>query len=476
MIIKNVVKPVKLSLAMLASMAIAGSCNAAPAPTVTTTYQGSWENFPNPERGFYGSGFYTTYDRSPLQLTQFQELRNKGITLIRRYYHIPEYRYSELPQTFLDLVAQDYKTARQAGAKLIVRFIYSLDFDDPDTSRDKILSHLEQLKSVLRKNKDVTAFMEAGFIGPWGEWHHSTNSLDTNSEDRKAILNKILSVLPKERMVVLRYLRHKIDAFNNKNPLTPAEAFNGSSRARTGAHNDCFVAKFDDEGTYYTEGLTIEDQKKFLSLDNRYLVQGGETCRTSEYSNCPNVLKEMERLRWTYINSAYEQNVLQGWKEQGCMEEISRRLGYRFRLLDATLPTQLKPTGTFSMRFRIANDGWANAINPRKLEVILRHSQTGKEYYLPVAEPVRMWMAGETREVNIVGGIPANLPQGEYQVLLNLPDPTTSLYKRPEYSIRLANKNVWEASTGYNSLLQKIVIAPNAVGNNYSGDRFFTAR
>ncbi|WP_252864943.1 DUF4832 domain-containing protein [Capnocytophaga ochracea] len=33
---------------------------------------------------------------------------------------------------------------------------------------------------------------------------------------------------------------------------------------------------------------------------------------------------------------------------------------------------------------------------------------------------------------------------------MNLPDPYQSLAHRPEYSIRLANKGIWEAQTGYN--------------------------
>lgn len=31
-------------------------------------------------------------------------------------------------------------------------------------------------------------------------------------------------------------------------------------------------------------------------------------------------------------------------------------------------------------------------------------------------------------------------------------DPHQTIAARPEYAIRLANPNVWEASTGYNSL------------------------
>lgn len=128
------------------------------------------------------------------------------------------------------------------------------------------------------------------------------------------------------------------------------------------------------------------------------------------------------------------------------------------------------------MSFKVTNDGWASPYNPRSLEVILRNRQSGKEYYLPVAEAVRLWMPGETKEVKIEGGIPADIESGEYQVLLHLPDPTSSLYGRPEYSIRLANQNIWEADTGYNTLGQSVDIEPNAVGDTYLGSQFFQAK
>ena len=41
---------------------------------------------------------------------------------------------------------------------------------------------------------------------------------------------------------------------------------------------------------------------------------------------------------------------------------------------------------------------------------------------------------------------------GEYNVYLNLPDPYASLHDNPDFSIRLANLNVWEETTGYNLL------------------------
>lgn len=455
---------------------------AANSSIVTKKYQSDFQNFPNPERGFSISRL-TRNESEPLNLSDLQYWRSNGVTLIRRIYLIPS--NSNLSQSFLNFVKNDLETARKAGVKLFIRFTYNWDSSGTlvasgnDASTDRIISHLDQLKPILQTNFDAIAFMQAGFIGSWGEWHSSTNGLDT-SENRKTILNKVLSVLPNDRMVALRFPLDKMDAFSNKNSLTPAEAFDSSYRARTGAHNDCFLYDSVDGGTFYdssqTNNLSVEGIKDYLNLDNRYVVQGGETCAVSSYSNCPNALKELERLRWSYMEIEYEQNALQRLRDQGCIEEIGRSLGYRFRLTESTISDQVKPGDTFSMTFKVTNDGWASPYNPRSLEVILRNRQTGKEYYLPVAESVRLWMPGETKEVKIEGGIPADIASGEYQVLLHLPDPTSTLYGRSEYSIRLANQDVWEADTGYNTLGQSVNIESNAVGDTYSGSQFFQAR
>lgn len=460
-------KFIKLVSGIILSFVIADSTFAS-----TINYQNTDEEFPNPERGFYTT-YHVNNGGEPLNVVTGQHFRNKNITLIMRIYNISQFRNGDLSQDFLDLINKDCEAARKSGIKLIVSFIYNFESGGQDASKERILSHLDRLQPILNQNQDVIALMTSGFIGNWGEWHNSTNGLD-KTEDRKDILFKILSVLPQARMVALRYPHHKMEIFNNTNPLTREEAFNGTYRARTGAANYCFLADNNDSGTY--DYHNPEQTKTFLASDNQYVLQGGETCATSAIDDCPNALQDLQRMHWSFLNSTFEMNVLNGWEAQGCMPEIKRRLGYRFRLLNSSIPDKLKPGGTFSMSFEVTNDGWASPYNPHSLEVILRNSKTGVEYYLPVAESVRMWMPGENKPVNIVGGIPSDLPSGEYQVLLNIPDPAPSLYNRPEYSIRLANQNVWEQSTGYNSLMQTVVVDLNAEGERYSGNQFFKQR
>lgn len=443
-------------------------------------YQSSDEDFPNPERGFFVAvNPISKSPISPLKLSDLQSVRSQNMTLVRRIYLLSEFRDKPLSKSFLDLVSQDCESARKAGVKLIIRFSYNWLGGGADAPRDRILLHLDQLQAILATNYDAIAYMEAGFIGYWGEWNRSVNGLDKNSEDWKKILFKILSVLPSHRMVAIRYSRHKQEAFNNILPLQPPEAFSGTYRSRIGFHNDCFLSSIDDKGTYKsTNPMIVDAQKDFLSKENRYVVQGGETCQSSEYDNCPNALKELSRMRWSSLNidNVDTREIINKWNIQGCLLQIKRKLGYRFRLSKTLSPHQVKAGNTLVVKVEIVNDGWASPYNHRGLEIILRNRKNRKEYYLPVKEDPRRWMPGTTKMVNIEGGIPKAMPPGVYEVLLNLPDPAPRLYNRMQYSIRFANKNVWEATTGYNSLLQTVIIAPSGERDNYSGEDFFRLR
>jgi hypothetical protein len=144
------------------------------------------------------------------------------------------------------------------------------------------------------------------------------------------------------------------------------------------------------------------------------------------------------------------------WTSQGCYNDISKRLGYRFRLISGTLPQRAAPGGTLSVKLRMTNEGFAGLYNPRSLELVLRNRNNGQETRVTInpGEDVRLFLpaAGETKDLTLNGRLPSGIATGNYDLFLNLPDPSSSLSRRASYSIRLANSNTWESSTGYNKL------------------------
>ena len=428
-------------------------------------YQSSDRDFSNPERGFFVSfNPIGNRPRPPLEFEQLQELRSRNITLARRYYLIDRFRDRLIDAEFLDLVASDMATARAAGVKLIVRFTYNWLGGGADASEARILGHIQQLEPLLQANYDVLAYLEAGFIGYWGEWNKSTHGLREDLAAQRAIMQQLLEVLPPERMVAIRYTHYKRAILNDDMPLNRKTAFTGSAKARIAAHNDCFLASIDDKGTYNsTQHQKIAAQKAYLHQDNLYVVQGGELCkRNPPRTNCDRATAELEQMRWSTLNYYPPQHqlhsVFQDWQNQGCLAKIRRSLGYRFSLTESQLNLSKLTKGKIDLELTIKNEGWGSLYNSRPLEIVLRHQSTGQEYYLATTEDPRFWQPATINKVQINSSLPPNLPQGSYQILLNLPDPHPLLYRRPEYSIRLANQGVWEESTGYNDLQQTIVI------------------
>src|ERR1019366_6607100 len=153
-----------------------------------------------------------------------------------------------------------------------------------DAPLDRVVAHLDQLGPVLRENADVLAFLEAGFIGTWGEWHDSTNGLMGHTRE---IVSKILEARPPDRMLALRYPRLKTDLYGPK-PLTPEEAFTAIPKARIGGHNDCFLASTTDWGTW---SKNVAAEKAFYHQENLFVPQGGETAISRRTPNPSSVAK-----------------------------------------------------------------------------------------------------------------------------------------------------------------------------------------
>lgn len=419
-------------------------------------------NFANPERGFYDqdSPLWLETQRANQSVEALSALRNEGISVVRWYFLIDEFRDRPIDQDTLDFINTQFQNARAAEVKVIPRFAYNFPiggefpFTDPDAPLSQVLAHIEQLRPLLIAHADVIAFMEAGFVGAWGEWHSSTNVLvDPNTglnASSIAIIDALLEALPANRMIAMRYLPHKRQLYPDA--LTMAQAFSGSDQARIGAHNDCFSASKDDWGTYPLDQIDL--LKAYYHQDNQYLPQGGETCNdgpdAQPYIGCSIVVPQMAYLRYSVLNRDYHPGVLARWQTEGCYATIARRMGYRFRLISSEMPTV--STGEARIRLTLVNEGFANAYNPRVAYLVLREVNTGAEVRITAANDVRWWQVGETT----LDATFTNLQNGVYQVLLALPDPM--LPNRPEYAIRMANLGVWEAHTGLNNLGATITV------------------
>lgn len=413
----------------------------------------------NPERGFHrwiewsdGQSVYTN-------------IRSQGSSLGILVVRLDAFRTSAITTEFLNGLSTRFGYARTAGLKLILKFSYNegpYPNTEPDASESRILAHIAQLKPVLTANAETIAFVQTGFIGAWGEWHTSTNQLlnfSTNPNSAKNILDAVLDALPQGLFAQLRYPRYKTHFYDNV-AITSQQAFTSLAKARVGHHNDCFLANNTDHGTYtpmnYNES-EITLWKNFIGDDGRYSPIGGETCASASYNDCAAALTELSRQRYTYLNYDYHPQVISKWQSNSCYNEIARRLGYRLGLTEVRYPESVDKGTTLNLKLKLTNSGFASPMNPRPVYVVLESSGGARtDLSVSTVDP-RRWLPGSIdSDINVT--VPANLSSGMYKVYLWLPDPSSTLRSRPEYSIQLANTGTWDATRGLNLLVQSIEV------------------
>ena len=443
--------------------------------TATVEYQSVDDVFPNPERGFYkysdcnlGTGF------TGLSENTLKSYRTNNYSLLFRYFYMKDFRNSPLSDQALSQFDSDMATLRKSGMKCVLRFAYSSAENEPDAPLGTILQHLDQLKPYLEKNADVIYVMQAGFIGSWGEWYYTTNNLNTSGA-RYQVINKLLATLPSSRMIQLRTPAYKQGYIQSTAALTEAEAFSGQDKARIGHHNDCFLASVTDYGTYVNPAV----DKTYLSQDCLYVPIGGETCPPDGIDPADGLTayNTMKQLRFSFLNSDYYTAVNNLWTTDGYMDKIRNELGYRFVLTEGEYTAEVSPGESFSARITLKNVGFAPLYNARPVELVLKNTITNDVYMVKLDIEPRLWKPiNDENNIAAAVGIPAGIPLGNYNLYLNMPDGSESLQSNPDYSIRFANKNVWDASTGYNSLGVTVSVGDTKNGTPYSGNLFFSSQ
>lgn len=424
---------------------------------VTVTYTASDEDFPNPERGFYVASEAHSADGRGVAEVSIKSARLQGRSLFLLEFYLTDYVNSDIAPEYLETIRLRFQSLRDGGVKCILRFCYSNGFSEDDKPWDatpeQALRHLEQVKPLMQEYADVIMVVQAGFVGSWGEWYYTENY--TDNESRRALVDALLSAVPENRQIELRTPAFKMTLYGQSldDTLTRAEAHQPTDKARLGGHNDCYLSSGNDVGTFRGP-----NDRAYWEAESRYTIMGGESCDVTQFCHCEGkenkyrgALKDLAMSHFTYLNSGYHPNVLRRWREEGCMETIKRRLGYRYVLEKGEFTKEAKAGKPFQVKLTLHNDGFAPAQNPRDAELVLT-DKSGKVLgtWTLESDP-RYWMPEQVTVVDQTITLPEGI-SGQVTLSLNLPDPYETLHTDPRFSIRLANEGVWDENTGYNKL------------------------
>jgi Domain of unknown function (DUF4832)/Domain of unknown function (DUF4874)/Peptidase inhibitor family I36 len=448
---------------LVSSFKVSGQAAPPPPPPAPANAEASFTTstaeLANPERGMY-----TWAANNLLQWTQADANAQyrAGYRVVYAPVRLDAYAGTALPSSVLDQLTARFAMARQAGLKVVPRFLYNYPESETeyrnvkDAPLTRVLEHIAQLKPILANNADVIAYLQAGFIGAWGEWHTSSNGL-TAVGSRTQIRDALLDALPSERFLQLRY-----PAYLMQWAAQVPSWRDGSAASRIGLHNDCFLASPTDVGTYSGNAGTRETERNYIAALSQVAPFGGETCNPADDPNpvprttCDDILREGRQFGLSYLNNEYYRNIFHTrWESQGCMAEVKRSMGYRFELVTLRHPSEVAAGQSGQMLLTVRNVGWARAYNPRALMLLLRHRTTSAVVRIPVpAVDPRTWLPGATSSASAAFALPSGTAKGAYDVLLALPDGAERLRTDVRYSVRPGNADdaarsqAWDASLG----------------------------
>lgn len=453
----------RLTFLLPLCLMLLASCNQPqPYPELPSyTYEELETSFPNPERGFHTLTYYESNNLN-LVLTKAAVVANrKGSyyqTVYLHCYYLADYVASDIPQAYLDRMEKNFEALRQGGAKAVIRFAYKYSDDDSakpwNADKDWMMRHIDQLAPVLQRNADVIMGFEAGFIGVWGEWYYTSYfkmspTTDAQWAPRWEVVNHMLEAFPQDRQIALRTPGYKMQYLKQMGidvkPLDEYTAHTDKPEARISAHNDCFISNSTDWGTYNSD-----EERLFWQQDSKYTLMGGEICQECALNNADNAIKQMGLYHWTYLNHGYNGDVISKWAKGTKFGYITQHLGYHLVAEEAYFMENPKAGKNFKVKLTLRNDGFAAPQNPRDVEMILVQG-TQKHVFKQSIDP-RFWLPeNNSFSIDLTGKLDAGMT-GTWSVYLNLPDPYPSIHDNPDFSIRLANKDMWEAKTGYNLL------------------------
>ena len=392
----------------------------------------------------------------------------------------------------------DYATKlvhyRSKGVKVVFRPRYDDQGSDHGPNRcgvfhtdkiERLHNHIDAVAKMLNDYKDVVAFIQAGYLGRWGEWNtddhpNSTAPFLYDYAIRTEIIDHVLMEYAQYQIKQDVELRRPVFA---REVIDRAEA-NGEPRPNVGLQNDCFMTDEEDVGTYSTTfdnspvnfGSPSESKAwaKSHTADHSF---GGETCNhggDERWRDCDQMRNEPATLHLNYLNGDYSQHAIDVWCSGNCFNDILRKIGYRFEVKRVEYTPTVAAGGSFTVMIDIENSGWAKLHKPRTAEVVLRSSSTPPQRYTPSNSATAEWAPAPpdamtsppTTRLTLTDAAPTT--PGTYSVRLAIPDPDvpTDLAEddptRISYAVKLASlregKNVFDANTGENDLGATITV------------------
>ena len=436
-------------------------------------------------------------------LTTLHKFKSDGITLTSAYCYLDDFSDKPLSNERIAMIQKSLDRYRQAGIKIMLRFAYednSLRKKGP--TFEMILTHLEQLAPLIKRNKDIIYTMQATFIGAFGEWHNSTHYVEDDHSNLEKLVKRELEILPKDRMLQLRVLaKSKRRIFGDSLTLIDeGNAFSGTPESRIGFGDMGFLSENDDGGTWTEPPFYANPgnpEFDYVTKLSPYIVVTGEPYwkDVGGQIDGKSAIRRLRLHHWSSLSISqtysgfYDEKrySIDRWmaepiSEEDIMEErfplsdgyfrnyegkpvertafeyIRDHLGYRIELQNAKFPNKISREETLSVKVELINKGFATFINPRPVyfvlinssgELVLKQKSNANPQTWQPFKPDDPDYKPLTHSFEVDISI-KQIKNGEYMLGLWLPDADESIQLDSRYAVRVANSDSpwWTTAEG----------------------------
>jgi len=464
---------------------------------IAADHQQGTEGLYNPGRGFrLETAIDVIEDKeSPVkELINLSEVyKADNVSLVQSYIYLTNVVGQDLTEEHFDVMQTYFDKLQQLGMKSVLRFAYERDFNGRQATGptlDQAVKQLEQLRPFLAKNKDLILVFQAGVIGAWGEWHSSVHGLENSMEAKRAILKKILDVVPSDIAVQVRVPEYK-NILMDEPDLYKRLSF----------HDDMIIIKPHKWDGNMHEGTSFFDQivkeSPYLPMDGElpwgfwsinndpdspdpgWLIDGHEAARRFflQHFTSLSVIHNYKEKRgreqgdnikysmqvWKEtplsldfliqnrmpVSANYFENKDGSTAQRNVFEYVKDHLGYRIELQQLRIPESIKKSTSNELNLDVINRGFSTVFNPSSVYFVLIDKDNNIYEFETNVQPVS-WQPFHPEDTNCTPlihtikykmDIPENIKAGTYKLGLWMPDKSERLKYNYLYDIRCANGN-----------------------------------
>lgn len=412
----------------------------------TESFSESTEPLSNPYQGFYHMIGYTLSDDYVSTDNYSSQADSYTDTLALLEINLKNFRTAEISENGLTQLNDILTSWSQSpsNTKLILRFLYDWDglalATEPE-SLDLILTHMDQISTLVNQHRDSIYIMQGIFIGNWGEMHHS-HFMDEASV--KTLIQHLHDVIAPSiylsvrtpaqwRMINERYdLPAKFPAFGSDDPLM----------GRLGLFNDGILGSESDLGTYGNTSRrdasspsyqgTRQEELEFQNRLCNYVPNGGEVIYHNSFSDLEASVSALQTMHVSYLNADYDSRVLEKWRKtvwtendafHGCdgYSYVQAHLGYRYLIRSCIIKKSGILSPCLKLTLTLENNGFSNTLKPFQTSITLKNTTTGTCSTIPLQADLRRLDSGQKKSFTV--RIPVkDLERGSYEIYFSVKD------------------------------------------------------